>query len=573
MFNISTEDKITMGKIMKYQKNILLITILFCLFTLIIPISVIAEDQPGAELSILPDPTLQLPQIVPNIKNYIPLKYTDNFGLNWTRLQYFRGNDTIIQKLRSFFITRVAWPIIHPTWIPFLGYTRVVIDCEIVGDSPGWEVSINPNTISPSTDGTIADLNLTVYVNDLAAENTVSVRIKATRYTKTGDEVGTSYFEFPLRSANLEFFEIKPIDQHQVVSPDTTVYYQIEVTNLGYYVDTFTANITTDKDTKATLSQQSMVLYPGETRIVTLIVMTPDVIMDYGTIHTINISGFSINHPDSQTFAQVQVQTKGFYFSPLLAFSIVLILIIILIIFIIYKLIFVKREINVLGRPDKPWNLPEEKQHLENIKKKDPEEYNRVLKMMKDEYISALNWYESNKKAKKKSKSFSFNFISSIKGLFKRKEKPVTIKEEKIDEKKIEDKPKRKINILKKENNEIKKSEESKTKKVSIKLKDLMNNFSREKETKKKPVKEVVHEPEEPKTEKKSLKLKGLMNNFSREKETKKKPVKEVVFVPVEPKKPEEPIDEKSLEEQRKLKAFLKIKKAQDRQKRKMQKI
>ena len=93
-----------------------------------------------------------------------------------------------------------------------------------------------------------------------------------------------------------------------------------------------------------------------------------------------------------------------------------------------------------------------------------------------------------------------------------------------------------------------------------------MNNFSREKETNEKPVKEVVKKSEEPKTEKKPFKLKGLMNNFSREKETKEKPVKEVVFVPVEPE------DEKSLEDQRKLKAILTIKKAQDRQKRKMQK-
>jgi len=45
-------------------------------------------------------------------------------------------------------------------------------------------------------------------------------------------------------------------------------------------------------------------------------------------------------------------------------------------------------------RPDKPWEIPEEKAYLDKLKKTDEEKYNEILKMMHEEYKSALLWYK-----------------------------------------------------------------------------------------------------------------------------------------------------------------------------------
>ena len=266
-------------------------------------------DDAGAELSVIP--VGQLPPIIPNEENIIELEYEDNFGMNWTTLQYFFG-DTGIGAIRSFIRTRVIWPIIHPTWKPFLGYSSVVFDAEVMGDTQGWIASVYPTTIPQSTDGTKAKLNLKVYVNDLTAENTATVRIGATRILKDGTEYGTSYFEVPLRSEPLEYIDIKPDADVKEASPDSKVTFQIDVTNLGYFVDTFATRVTSDDAVVGILSEQSFVLQPGQTRRLTLTVMTNDVLYDPGTSHTINISAYSVKNDERSFTGQVQVIIKGY---------------------------------------------------------------------------------------------------------------------------------------------------------------------------------------------------------------------------------------------------------------------
>jgi hypothetical protein len=478
-----------------FPRRIITIILLLSLFTT--NLIVVAEDggetEVGAELSIIPDIN-QIPQMIPNKQNIIPLNYTDNFGMNWTDLQNFKvkdGSEGImlqIGKLRSFITTRIVWPLIHPNWKPLLGYTRVVLDADIIGNPSGWTASITPTTIQKSTDGTNATLNLVVYVNDLAAENTVTIRIAATRYDKTNEELGTSYFEIPVRSENLEYFAIKPLEQFTKVTPDSIVNYQIEVTNLGYYVDTFQAKIQTDNDTKAILTEQSMVLNPGETRIVTLQIMTPDNIFDIGTIHTINITGYSIENPEFETYAQVQVKTQGFYFSPLLAFVLSIILIIVVILFIIYRFIFEKREKELYGKPTKPWLIFEEKKYLEKLKKDNPKKYDEVFQMMKNEYSSSLDWYHSVRssqtKHKMKNENNIFNkildFIPFINKEKENKQKEADHKiKMKVEEKKnkktepviIENKTSKKPKVIKKEISvKEEREQKSRTSKTDLKL-------------------------------------------------------------------------------------------------------
>lgn len=348
------------------------------------------ESAGDAELSVLPIGAM--PMIPPNKETIIPLKYTDNFGMNWTTLQYFKGS-TGLGVIRSFITTRIIWPIIHPTWKPFLGYTRVEFGAEIVGNPNGWIASVNPTTIPQSTDGTKADLSLKVYVNDLNAANTVTVRISATRFLKDNSEYGISYFDIPVRSEKLNYIDIKPDIGTKEVRPDSMTTFQIDITNLGYFIDNFAAKVSSDKTVKGVLSEQSFVLQPGETRRVTLQILTADNIFDPGTTHTITINAYSLKNPEKQFTGQVQVITKGFYFSALTISAIGVTLCIILIFFLIIYYFIIRKYIHI-GKPDKPWNIPEERAYLEELKKTDKAEYERVLKMMDEEYQSAMLWYE-----------------------------------------------------------------------------------------------------------------------------------------------------------------------------------
>lgn len=411
-----------MGAIMNFKIHII---VLFILSQVICSYLVIAENEggeTGAELAILPADK-QIPQIIPNRKNVIPLNYTDYYGLNWTMLSGME--DSGLKKVIKVFQTRIYWPLIHPTWIPLLGYTSVVLDVEIIGNPQGWHASVTPTTVPLSTNGTKKELNLEVWVNDLAAENTVTVRIYATRFDKSGNQVGVSYFEIPLRSDNLEYFQVKPIEQFKKVTPDSMAYFQVEITNLGYYVDTFGAKIITDNDTRAIFTEQSVVLNPSETKIVTLQVMTPDVIFDPGTIHTINITGYSIKYPEFVTYSQVQVKTQGFFFHPLLAFSLIVVIIFIFIVYTFFKIMFDKRDRLIYGKPTKPWSVPVEHDYLQELKKKDKVQYSEVLSMMQDEYKSALLWYKSYKEAVNKKKGTKESYFDRLKYPFKKTDSKV----------------------------------------------------------------------------------------------------------------------------------------------------
>ena len=383
------------------------IFVLFIVSLTMIPIVSVAGQQSsttsGAELSVLP--IGQIPSIIPNQETTINLRYTDNFGMNWTRLQNFYGN-TGIRKIMSFIVTRVIWPIIHPTWKPFLGYTSVILNAEVVGNPEGWIASVDPTTIPMSTDGTTTNLSLKVYMNDLTAVNTVTIRISATRILKDGKtEYGTSYFDIPVRSGKLNFLGIKPDAQVKTVSPDSMVTFHIDVTNRGYFVDTFAAKVSSDAQMKGSLSESSFVLQPGETRDITLTVMTADVFFDPGTTHTITIEAYSLRYPANRFTGQVQVTTRGFYVSWLVWFGIGLVIFILIVLFLLIRYIMEWRYRRLCGgKPDKPWTIPEERRYLEELKTQDKEEYNKVLRMMGDEYHSAMLWYKDYCRAMREGK-------------------------------------------------------------------------------------------------------------------------------------------------------------------------
>ena len=480
---------------MKYLKKLSILIMIFLIFPMLAVTSFAQEPGDyGAEVSILP--VGEIPAMVVNQENTLKLRFDDNFGVNWTILQYYvppplsviidgsRGLGRVI----SFFWTRLVFPIVHPSWKPFLGYSSIRFQADVVGNPDGWVASVYPNTIGQSTDGTNADLTLKVYVTDLAVVNTITARVAVTRFLKDGSEYGTSYFDIPLRSQKLNWISIVPDDTAKRVPPDSMVTFDIEITNLGYFVDTFALKTTSNSDVKALLSEQSYVLQPNETRRVTLWVYTPETFFDPGTSHVINITAYSLKFPEREFSGGVQVYTHGFYFSPLSLFYIGIILLILIIIYILYHLIIGRKFRELYCKPQKPWIIPEEKRHLEELKQKNKEEFEKERQMMEDEYKSALLWYKNYRDAERQrgKKEISESKQSSIsKKIFKKKEK-----DEKTDKDKTIDKKKQKKETGNKITQFLKKPKKKNNKNKLTKAISLPKKQKPKKPVKKKKVEE-----------------------------------------------------------------------------------
>jgi hypothetical protein len=95
-----------------------------------------------------------------------------------------------------------------------------------------------------------------------------------------------------------------------------------------------------------------------------------------------------------------------------------------------------------ISKPDKPWEIPEEKAYLDKLVKEDKDKYNKVLKMMEDEYKSSLLWYNDYVKTLTQPKLTKQKKVKKEKPK-KEKIKPILTKKEKeaMVYKKPEEKP------------------------------------------------------------------------------------------------------------------------------------
>jgi len=142
-------------------------------------------------------------------------------------------------------------------------------------------------------------------------------------------------------------------------------------------------------------------LAPGEQKDINLGISTPQSVFDYGTLHSIKIEAYSIYDPnvtiDQKT---VYFETRGIYVSEVNWIGILFLGVIFIFFIVIYlhkrRLYYEK----YCTRPDKPWEIPNEKAYLDQLKKTDEAKYNENLKMMHEEYKSALLWYKNYVNAK-----------------------------------------------------------------------------------------------------------------------------------------------------------------------------
>ncbi|MEM0493036.1 MAG: hypothetical protein QXS02_03660 [Candidatus Thermoplasmatota archaeon] len=330
---------------------------------------------------------------IPSIKTaWTPINITvvDAFGIDWDRLS---------STLPEWWM-RFIWPLNPQFPQPIqrlLGYTGLRFIPEIIeGDARGWYVKVTPTSISQSNPGRKHSLVLDVRTDDSAIDYDVIVGVKCLRLDLYGEPIGSSYITIPVKASPLNFVEMKTLHTTSKAGLKTVVKLDFDITNKGYYKDVFQFDIKTENGLVALVDQQAVTLNSGETKRITLSVRTPEKLYDVGTGNKIDIYVYSKGDPNKILVGSMVIITEGFYVSPLVGIVTIPIIIVLLLITLFYFYLRNKRISSYIAKPDKPWNIPEERAYLEELKNKDKKEYEKVLGMMEEEYQSAMLWYKDS---------------------------------------------------------------------------------------------------------------------------------------------------------------------------------
>jgi hypothetical protein len=353
-----------------------------------IPVNADGQFDEAAEIIANIDaPDYKIPAVRISEWTSINITVTDAFGINWTQLES-------VFPIRS----RYIWPIIHPSWRPFLGYTSLRFEPEIIQGNPnGWRLRVTPNAIPQANSGRTYILNLEIQADDINIDYAVVVGIRAIRSSVYGEDIGDSYIYIPVKASALNNIKMQTTSTTIEAAPHSIVRFDATISNYGYYKDMFSIELRSENDLKILSPNQVIVLEPGSNQKISIDVLTPEKLFDPGTPNRIEVYIFSSGDPDAMHIGSLVVITKGVFISPLafiIAAPIILVLLVILLFFIYIK---DKQDREMYGKPDKPWLIPEEKRYLEKLKSEDKEKYSEVLSMMRDEYASSLLWYQSYK--------------------------------------------------------------------------------------------------------------------------------------------------------------------------------
>ncbi len=220
------------------------------------------------------------------------------------------------------------------------------------------------------------------------------------------------------------------------LNPNQIAAVPITLKNLGNYKDTIGFRVVSkNKDIKV-LDPIEITLKPGETSNTIIGIGVPPDLIDFGTLHDIKIEAYSLSNPNVSIGNQTLIlKTSGFYLSDIGYFVVFFIIII----FLIFTLFLNKKRKKIITdrfvKPDKPWDVPEEKSYLEKLKKEDKQKFKETMDMMYYEYLSALYSYKDSKNQfYKKSK------LRKEKEIRKKIDKePIIKKEEKVKEEPIKE--------------------------------------------------------------------------------------------------------------------------------------
>lgn len=446
---------------------------LFASISVVSSVSAQDEDEWGADVN---------SRIVGDIQSVkvsdwteIELELKDGFGIDWGRLS---------QQLPIWWM-KLFWPL-NPAFPQpvqrFLGPTSFKLEPEIIqGDPNGWYTKVSPSSINGSVTGDTHSFTLLVQADDAYLDNSVVVGIKVTRIDTLGGVIGSSYVYVPVKASPTNFVKMRTLEASTKQAPlKSMVYFTLDIVNEGFYRDVFQFELEEENGLLGLMDQQAVTIHPGETKRVTLGILTPEKLYDMGTPNEVRIYVRSTGDDTKTLVGNLVVITKGIYISPLvgiIATPIIALLAIGFISFIFYK---DKQDRELYGKPGKPWNLPAERKHLQELKEKDAEQYQEVLNMMKQEYQSALLYWK-NSQHQKGTGFLSKDEDSSAKKELKEKDETIEKKEFETEEKQMKkpflkkiSKRKKPKEITKEKEAEIEESEEN------IKEKKSFDNHSKD---------------------------------------------------------------------------------------------
>jgi len=523
-------------RLKRYKTIIISLILLFTLFFSYLPVQAQEEEESSAEVN------AYIPGVIPPIQvtkwTSINITLNDAFGIDWERL-----SGGLLPVLSGIFgdqinvlYMNVFWslnPLFPRNVKRFMGYTKIRLEPEIVeGNSKGWYLKVTPNFIPEANPGRNYTISLEARADDSAIDYSVVAGIKCTRIDTIGGEIGSSYIYVPIKASPTNYVKMYAVNTKKNAGPKSMVYFTFDITNEGYYKDVFQFDLEEENGLLALTNEQAVALNPGETRAITVGVLTPEKFWDPGTPNKIDVQIYSIGDPTRTLVGSLVVYTEGIYISPLVIIIAAPIIIILAIIYLIFFYRREKKEKEVFGKPQKPWTIPEERKHLEELKQKNKEQYEKERQMMEEEYKSAILWFKNYREAERqkgkkeipKSKQGGI-----IKKFFKKQEK-----EEKTDKKTI-DKKKQKKETESKITQFLKKP---KKKKIADKKKKKENKLTK------------LILPKKNKEPKKTMKKKKVEET------------KDVDKIKLQE------IQKKSEEQRKKEKLLLQIKRDQDKQKR-----
>ena len=377
-----------MGKNCKKLRVAFLLIVLFSSVVITCIKTQSQDTDEGAEINAYVNG--EIPPIRVTEWTSINLTIVDRTGINWTKFE----------KTIPAFTRRWIWPIMFGRGL--LGYTSLCLRPEIIEGNPkGWVLRVNHSGIEHTTTGIKHKITLDVKTDDSAVDYAVVAGIKCTRNDTYGKPLGSSYIYIPLKASPANFIKMSTSKTEKTASPKSIVYFDIDITNEGYYKDVFQFEIEEGHDLKAQFDTQDPVIEPGETKQMKLYVLTPSKFLDFGTPNQIDIYAYSTGSSKRTHVGSLIVITKGIYISPLVGIIGVPIIIVLVVIYVLFYCIKNKRDRELFGKPDKPWLLSEEKKYLKELKKNDKKEYDEVRQAMRCEYKSALLWFSSYRKSTK----------------------------------------------------------------------------------------------------------------------------------------------------------------------------
>jgi hypothetical protein len=340
-------------------------------------------------------------------------------------------------------------------------------------------------------------LNLRFPPYDKWVDSTVEILIRVNKYHELRI--------FPPPPQDIEPFEVKTIP--------------VTVKNIGSHIDTYNFRVSSTDDNMVVTPPPAITLSPGEEAQALVGVAAPKSFLSIGSTASVFLEAYSVDDPNSVFPQTITLSTIGIHATGGSTYNFSLLMITLVIVAAIIMYIIRKRREGIVKKPEKPWDIPEEKKYLEKLKEKDNEKYNKTLDMMKDEYRSALLWHryfcdallrkenssrkkieiniglkklskKLNKTLEKRRKSIKDNLKARSKARAKAKEKEMKLKEKekksKADKKKIEAKKEEKEE--KKPAPEPKIIEKEKPKEIEIKQKIVDKKAELERKRKKRIV-------------------------------------------------------------------------------------